>query len=528
MKMQNLKIGMRLGIGFGLVVFLLAAVAIIAVSRLEAGSSLTDDIVRDKYVKVSLSNEIKNDTDREVRNLRNMLLASEPADIKKYEKRIKETSEQIDATYAKAGPLFHSTDSQALFAAMVASRVSYEEAVNKTIATLDGGSIEQARGVLFKDVIPVQDVYFSAIDKMVSHQTELMAQTSDVAISEAHSATMMVMVLSVIATLLAAIAGLIITRSIVRPINEAILLAETVAEGDLTCVIEVRSTDETGRLLSALKRMNENLRRTVSEVRMGATHIVTASSQIASGNLDLSSRTEEQAASLEQTAASMEELTATAKHNAENANEASRLAVSASEVAVQGGAAVSQVVATMSSIHSSSGKIVDVIGLIDGIAFQTNILALNAAVEAARAGEQGRGFAVVATEVRTLAQRSATAAKEIKTLIGDSVTQVDRGTELVNRAGETMKEVVVSIQRVASIISEIAGASQEQMKGIEQVNLAVGQMDEVTQQNAALVEEAAAAAQSLEEQAVRLTKTVSVFKDVDSGVRKGSAAFALG
>ncbi|MEJ0004734.1 MAG: methyl-accepting chemotaxis protein [Pararobbsia sp.] len=492
MKMQNLKIGMRLGLGFGLVVFLLVAVAVIAVSRLEKGSKLTEDIIRDKYAKVSMSNEIKNGTDKEVRNLRNMLLASDPVEIKRYEKRIKETSAQTDETFTRIAPLFRSSDSGTLFAAMVASRVKYRQAVDKTIDTLNSGTIEQARAVLFKDVIPVQDVYFAATDKMVEHETQLMAATGDVAIAEAHSATWMVVVLSVIATVLAALAGLIITRSIVRPVNEAIVLAETVAQGDLTCVIEARSTDETGRLLSALKLMNENLRRTVAEVRTGATHIVTASTQIASGNLDLSSRTEEQAASLEQTAASMEELTATAKHNADNAREANQLAASASEVAVKGGSAVSQVVETMASIHASSNKIVDVIGLIDGIAFQTNILALNAAVEAARAGAQGRGFAVVATEVRTLAQRSATAAKEIKALISDSVAQVDHGTKLVNSAGETMGEVVTSIHRVASIIGEISGASQEQMTGIEQINHAVAQMDEVTQQNAALVEEAAA------------------------------------
>jgi methyl-accepting chemotaxis protein len=516
MNIQNLKIGVRLGIGFGLVVFLLAAVAVIAVSRLEAGGRLTDEIVSDKYVKVTLSNKIKNDTDKEVRNLRNMLLASDPAEIKRYERRIQEMSAKNDETYAKAAPLFHGTDSEALFAAMVQSRANYKQAVSKTIATLDSTSIEAARAVLFKDVVPVQDIYFASIDKMVDHEAELMARTSATAIDEAHAATMMVTVLSVVATLIGVIASIVITRSIVRPIGEAITLAETVAQGDLTCMIEVRSTDETGRLLSALKQMNESLRHTVSEVRIGTTHIVSASTEIASGNLDLSSRTEEQAAALEQTAASMEQLTATAKHNAENASEANRLAVSASDVAVQGGAAVSEVVSTMSSIHASSSKIVDVIGLIDGIAFQTNILALNAAVEAARAGEQGRGFAVVATEVRTLAQRSATAAKEIKALINDSVAQVDHGTELVGRAGQTMEHVVTSIQRVASIISEIAAASREQMTGIDQINQAVGQMDSVTQQNAALVEEAAAAAQSLEDQAHRLTKTVSVFKDHDS------------
>jgi methyl-accepting chemotaxis protein len=513
MNMQNLKIGMRLGLGFGLVVALLVAVAGIALSRLEIGSSLTEDIVKDKYVKVQVTSEIKNNTDREVRNIRNMLLATNPADVTKYQKRIAEMSKSNDDAYARMGALLHSSDSEHLLDAMVASRVKYRAAVDKTIAALNNGSMDEARGVLFKDVIPVQDVYFNAIDKMVEHQTRMMADSGERAISEAHFAKLMVIGLSAAATLLAIIASLFITRSIVRPITQAIGLAETVAQGDLSQTIEARSTDETGRLLSALRLMTDNLRRTVGEVRMGTTHIVTASTQIASGNMDLSSRTEEQAASLEQTAASMEELTATAQRNADNAHEANDLAVSASQVAVQGGVAVSQVIQTMASIHASANKIVDVIGLIDGIAFQTNILALNAAVEAARAGVQGRGFAVVATEVRSLAQRAATAAKEIKGLIGDSVTQVDRGTTLVNQAGATMEEVVTSIQRVATIVGEISGASQEQMFGIEQINRAVGQMDEVTQQNAALVEEAAAAAQSLEEQAVRLTQSVSAFKD---------------
>jgi methyl-accepting chemotaxis protein len=265
-------------------------------------------------------------------------------------------------------------------------------------------------------------------------------------------------------------------------------------------------------LLQALKDMNESLVRIVGEVRAGTDTIGTASGQIATGNLDLSSRTEAQAGSLEQTAGSMEELTSTVKQNADNARQANQLVVSASDVAVKGGAVVGQVVHTMGSIKESSRKIVDIIGVIDGIAFQTNILALNAAVEAARAGEQGRGFAVVATEVRNLAQRSAAAAKEIKALIGDSVEKVDAGSKLVDDAGATMNEIVTSVKRVADIMSEITAASQEQSTGIEQVNQAIAQMDEATQQNAALVEEAAAAAMSMQDQAGNLSMVVSVFK----------------
>jgi methyl-accepting chemotaxis protein len=303
-----------------------------------------------------------------------------------------------------------------------------------------------------------------------------------------------------------------VARSISRPLNEAVRIAQTVAAGDLTSRINADGDDEASQLLRALKDMNESLVRIVGEVRVSTDTIATASGQIASGNMDLSVRTESQASSLEKTASSMEELTSTVKQNADNARQANQLAVSASEVAVKGGSVVTQVVDTMGSINASSKKIVDIIGVIDGIAFQTNILALNAAVEAARAGEQGRGFAVVASEVRSLAQRSASAAKEIKTLIGDSVDKVDVGAKLVDQAGATMQEIVDSVRRVTDIMSEITAASQEQMSGIEQVNQAVTQMDSSTQQNAALVEEAAAAAQSLRDQAGRLSQVVSVFK----------------
>lgn len=320
--------------------------------------------------------------------------------------------------------------------------------------------------------------------------------------------------------------SLLIARSITRPLNQAVQVAKTVAAGDLTSRIELQQPgDETGQLLSALREMNQSLVRIVGEVRSDADTIATASGQIASGNMDLSARTESQASSLEETASSMEELTGTVKQNADHAREASQLAESASEVALKGGAMVSQVVETMTSINQSSRKIVDIIGVIDGIAFQTNILALNAAVEAARAGEQGRGFAVVATEVRSLAQRSANAAKEIKALIGDSVERVEIGARLVDQAGATMSEIVASIQRVTHIMADITAASQEQSSGIEQVNQAIMQMDETTQQNAALVEEAAAAAASLQQQAGNLAQVVSVFKlDSDSGASVGRAA----
>ena len=301
-------------------------------------------------------------------------------------------------------------------------------------------------------------------------------------------------------------------RTTTRSIGQAVQLAQHVAAGDLTSKIEVTSTDEAGHLLAALKDMNESLVGIVSNVRQSSDSIAAGSAQIAAGNLDLSSRTEQQAASLEETASTMEELTSTVKENAEQAHHASKLVLSTAEIATSGGEVVGKVVDTMSSIKDSSRKIADIIGVIDGIAFQTNMLALNAAVEAARAGEQGRGFAVVASEVRNLAQRSASAAKEIKTLITDSVEQVEAGRKLVDEAGEAMEDIVTSVQLVADIIKGTAESSQEQSAGIEQVNQAIAQMDQVTQQNAALVEEAAAAAESLRDQAGKLTEAVSVFK----------------
>jgi methyl-accepting chemotaxis protein len=341
-------------------------------------------------------------------------------------------------------------------------------------------------------------------------------RAADEAAATLHSSNLLESVLALAVIACVTGIGIMLVRKLIGSINAAVDIAQTVAGGDLTGRIEVRSSDEVGKLLQALKDMNDSLVKIVGEVRVGTDTMLTASSEIAAGNMDLSSRTESQAGSLEETASSMEELTSTVRQNADNAQQANQLARKATEVAGKGGAVVSEAVATMSSISESSRKIVDIIGVIDGIAFQTNILALNAAVEAARAGEQGRGFAVVAAEVRNLAHRAATAAKEIKTLIGDSVERVEAGTRLVNEAGSTMTEVVESVRHVTGIMSEITAASEEQSRGIEQINQAVIDMDNVTQQNAALVEQAAAAAGSMQDQAARLAQTVSVFKIRDS------------
>lgn len=388
----------------------------------------------------------------------------------------------------------------------------YKASRNRTMRLSMAGDFDAALKNVNEDALQKFNAVHETMYALIELQGRVASQEYQQAQNNFDSIFMTSTVSIVVALILAVVIGMMLIRSILGPLNEAITIANAVAAGDLTSRINVNSTNETGRLLQTLQQMNDNLIDLVGKVRSGTDSIFTASGEIASGNSDLSQRTEEQASSLEETASSMEELTSTVKQNADNARQANQLASGASEVAVKGGTVVGEVVRTMSEINESSKKIVDIISVIDGIAFQTNILALNAAVEAARAGEQGRGFAVVATEVRTLAQRSAAAAKEIKELISDSVGKVEVGTELVGQAGKTMDEVVISVKRVTDIMAEISAASQEQSSGIEQVNQAITQMDEVTQQNAALVEEAAAASESMQEQAESLLRAVATFK----------------
>ncbi|MCM2564619.1 methyl-accepting chemotaxis protein [Janthinobacterium kumbetense] len=350
------------------------------------------------------------------------------------------------------------------------------------------------------------------LDQQIATQSVQMRAAAEAAMARAHDTSVLIIALGLVGGVLSLATAWFISSGIVRPLRHAVKVARKVAGGDLSEHIRVDSRDEVGQLLQALKDMNASLITIVGEVRGGTHDIAGASGEIAAGNLDLSQRTQAQASSLERTAASMEELTGTVKQNADNARQANQLAQSAAGVAGKGGTVVAQVVDTMSSINASSKKIVDIIGVIDAIAFQTNILALNAAVEAARAGEQGRGFAVVAAEVRTLAQRSAGAAKEIKQLIGDSVERVDAGARLVDTAGATMREIVASVHRVTDIMGEISMASGEQLSGIEQVNAAIVQMEQVTQQNAALVEQASTAAASMQQRATLLSGTVGIFK----------------
>ena len=400
------------------------------------------------------------------------------------------------------------------------------QVLEPAVAALKNGDNETVKqivtGKLGEVFLPVREV----MNNLIQLQAEV-AKAEYEKSQKAFANFKLVTIFSlVLALAIATGMGIWLMNSIVRPIREAVLVAETVAAGDLTRNIDDSSNDELGSLLQALKKMSDSLSVIVSQVRAGTETIATASSEIAAGNLELSSRTEQQASSLEETAASMEEITSTVKQNADNSKQANVLTGSASEVAERGGRVVSQVVTTMSSINESSKKIVDIISVIDGIAFQTNILALNAAVEAARAGEQGRGFAVVASEVRSLAQRSAAAAKEIKELINNSVEKVEAGSSLVHQAGDTMNEVVESVKRVSDIVAEITAASSEQSTGIDQVNQAVMQMDTVTQQNASLVEEAAAAAESLQNQASKLADLVSIFKVNSSSAYQNTSQFS--
>ncbi|HWI83614.1 methyl-accepting chemotaxis protein, partial [Ramlibacter sp.] len=390
-----------------------------------------------------------------------------------------------------------------------ALRPKVEQALRRDAS---GAPASDAAALLIAQVRPLQRQLLTSLMELAAEERRRLEDEIETADASYERTRTTMIVLAGLAIVAGALMAWLATRSVTRPLAEAVAVAGAVAAGDLTREVPVRSTDETGQLMQALKAMNQSLMRIVGGVRAGTDTIASASGQIASGTQDLSQRTEEQASSLEETAASMEQLTATVKQNAEHARQADALAQSAADVAVRGGRVVGEVVDTMGTINQASRRIADIIGVIDGIAFQTNILALNAAVEAARAGEQGRGFAVVAAEVRNLAQRSAEAAKEIKGLIDDSVGKVDAGTELVGQAGRTMEEVVGSIKRVTGIIGEIAAASQEQIAGIEQVNRAITEMDQVTQQNAALVEEASAASRSMQEQAGHLVDAVSLFK----------------
>jgi methyl-accepting chemotaxis protein len=512
MNIRNMSIGQRLAIGFGVVILLLIALASLSYIRISSLNQEVDTMVKTRYPKTIVANKIKADVNDATRSMLNVLILSDPGQIKTELANIEAKSASATAALEDLNKSAQDAQGKEILKAISVIRDKFGPLQTNFIGMINEDRKDEALIKFMFSLRPQTIKYFEQIDKFVSYQNGLMSAAGESAAADARRTEFLIFGLTIAASAISLLVAFLATRSITAPLTEAVSIAQRVADGDLTSVIVTNSTDETGQMMDALKHMNDSLIKIVAEVRTGTESIATASGEIASGNQDLSARTEQQAASLGHTSSSMRQLTETVQQNADNARQANQLAAQASEVAVRGGSVVSHVVDTMGSITASSKKIVDIIGVIDGIAFQTNILALNAAVEAARAGEQGRGFAVVASEVRNLAQRSAAAAKEIKTLIGDSVDKVAEGSALVAQAGATMDEVVASVRRVTDIMAEITSASQEQSAGIAQVNNTILAMDETTQQNAALVEEAAAAASQMQDQAAGLARVVSVFK----------------
>ena len=512
MNIRNMRIGQRLAVGFGVVIALLVMLAVLSYLRIGGLNQEVTSSVKEHYPKTVAANNIKADVNEITRSMLNVLIMSDPDQIKAELANMQKKN--ANATAALNELTRNTTDprGQEILKAIAAIRAKFIPGQADFIALVNEDKKENAMVKFMFSMRPQQTKYFEQLDRFTSYQNAIMVEAGEAAAAVSKRTQLLILLLAVGASLISVAVALFATRSITGPLNEAVDIARRVADGDLTSVIDIGSSDETGQMMQALKHMNSSLTNIVAEVRAGTESIEVVSSQIANGNLDLSNRTEQQAGLLGETAGAMRQLTGTVQQNADNARQANQLAAQASEVALRGGSVVSHVIDTMGSITASSKKIVDIIGVIDGIAFQTNILALNAAVEAARAGEQGRGFAVVASEVRNLAQRSATAAKEIKTLIGNSVDKVREGSTLVEQAGVTMEEVVASVRRVADIVGEITAASQEQSMDIASVNYTILEMDETTQQNAALVEEAAAAAATMQDQAAKLARVVSVFK----------------
>jgi methyl-accepting chemotaxis protein len=515
--MNNISIGKRLALGFAVILAFAMLITAIGIWRLQQVADATRDMMETPLAKERMISDWSSKIDSAIRRTTAIARSSDASLADYFAEEAKASSAVSADLQKKIGELIETDEEKALFDKIMGLRKVYLSSRDEVAKLKAAGDLEKASEVFGKVYKPGSASYLEQVQALLKMQRAHIDSIARHIDEVAATSRTLLLVLAGVVLAFGALCAWLLTTGITVPLQKAVEAARRVAAGDLTGQIEISATDETGQLLYALKDMNQSLLNIVLEVRNGTDSIATSSSEIAAGNQDLSSRTEQQAASLEETASSMEELTSTVKNNADNARQANQLADAAASVAVKGGSVVSEVVGTMESINASSRKIVDIIAVIDGIAFQTNILALNAAVEAARAGEQGRGFAVVASEVRNLAQRSAAAAKEIKELIGDSVEKVNQGSKLVGEAGSTMEEIVASVQRVTDIISEITAASSEQSVGIEEVYKAIGQMDQVTQQNAALVEEAAAAAESMQQQSAGLAQVVSVFKVGQAG-----------
>ncbi len=512
---EHLKLGPRITLDFIIVSLIGLLVAGFGGWRItDIGQSL-DLIVNDRVPKAMQTNLLKDNTSLVARGVRDILLQPQEKDRLAIEQRIRQLLASNDKIIKELSASLSTERGRAVMQQIELHRSAYLPLLNQTMELAMAGDMELARDALYNQLGPVQMQYFRSLDELVALVEKAMAAASTQAQQDVSSARSAMLMAATLGTAIGLVIAFILTRSITRMLGgeprEASAVAQQIAQGNLGVAMQVRAGDESS-LMAQMRAMRDSLVQVVAHVRSGSETVAAASTQIAQGNQDLSGRTETQASALEETAASMTQLGATVQQNAANAHQAHGLAQQASSVAQRGGVVVERVVSTMGDIATSSQRISEITGVIDSIAFQTNILALNAAVEAARAGEQGRGFAVVASEVRVLAQRSAAAAKEIKQLITDSSDQVHAGTALANQAGQTMEEVVASIARVAAIVGEISAASREQSEGVDQVGEAVTQMDHTTQQNAALVEEMSAAASSLNSQAQELVQAVAVFR----------------
>jgi methyl-accepting chemotaxis protein len=521
--LTNLKIGTRLATGFGLILALLLVIAGLGLNRMGSIADDTNDIVTHYNQQLVYANSMSEQAYLISRMIRTTLLMDNLADRKANVEKIGKAREDYNEAAKKLEATLRSPESRAMFATIQESLLKYRQSNSTLLEASLAGRDKEANRLLFGESRALDQALQGNLDKAVEHFKGGILKRYEKAKASYNQAVQVTFALTAAALIAGAVLALLITRSITRPLNAVGAVIETVAQGDLTQRVDIDSKDELGELGRILNTTNEGLREMVLQIQESALAISTASGEISMGNTDLSRRTEEQAASLEETASSMEQITSNVNQTADNARSANQESSKARQVAQDGGAAVTQVIAAMEAINQSSAKINEIIGVVDEIAFQTNLLALNAAVEAARAGEQGRGFAVVAAEVRNLAKRSADAAKEIKGLIRESVAKSMDGNKVAAHAGETIQEVVSNVQRVTSLVSEIANATQEQSTGLNEINKAVVSMDEVTQQNAALVEESAAAAESMDAQAHALTEIVARFK-TGVEVRRTAAA----
>jgi len=512
MKLNDFRIGTRLSGGFVIILTLLALMMAIGVWRMSNTAAATREMMAVPLAKERLTSEWFRSVAVGVMRGKAIAKSSDPSLEALFAEEVKASTARGNEITKALQALPTGPEEQKVLDRVNETRKAYLAARDSMMKAKRAGNAEEANTIYDNEFAKIAPTYVAAMQAYLDYQSRTIDEAAKAIDADALRSEQRLVAIGILALVLGGVFAWMLTRSITRPIASAARLADAVANGDLSQRLELDGRDEIAQLMTSLSAMNAGLHKMVTQVRQSADSIQTASGEVAAGNQDLSSRTEQTASNLQQAASSMEQLTGTVKQSADSARQANQLAASAAEVAARGGHVVSQVVTTMDEINASSKKISDIIGVIDGIAFQTNILALNAAVEAARAGEQGRGFAVVASEVRSLAGRSAEAAKEIKGLIGASVDKVESGSRLVASAGATMTEIVSSVQRVSDIIGEITAASSEQSDGIGQINTAVTQLDQMTQQNAALVEESAAAAESLKEQAGRLAQVVSTFQ----------------